>query len=228
MDCVIKEKQVPVIDLTLNEDGDCESELNGKRSRSLIELNVTPPLDINGNEILITTDTKTMQAIAYKKKKPKDTHEPKLSLRKISEPICSLNPNISSNTLSYLQQLHCPLFQHQSTGFRMPPKEQLKFDNKYNRWLRYLRSYNGFRLFAQRYYRKAQAYTHAHTHLRIQAHSTSRTRLFIESVLLKWWNLLNPNEKEQYVQIAEMRKCQTTTSTTPPAEHHHDTQMKPN
>lgn len=221
MDCVINEKQVPVIDLTLNEDGDCESELNGKRSRSLIELNVTPPLDINGNEILITTDTKTMQAIAYKKKKPKDatatnTREPNLSLRKISEPIFPMNPNIApTDTLSAcLQQLHYPLFQQQSNraqnGFRMPPKEQIKFDNKYNRWLRYLRSYNGFRLFAQRYYRKAQAYTQAHTHLRLQPNNTSRTRLFIESVLLKWWNLLNTTEKEQYIQIAEMRKCPTT------------------
>lgn len=225
MDCV-NEKQVPVIDLTLNEDGECESELNGKRSRSLIELNVTPPLDINGNEILITTDTKTMQAFAYKKKKSKDatatttttttSREPNLSLRKISEPIFPLNPNISaSDTLSAcLQQLHYPLFQHQSNsaqnGFRMPPKEQIKFDNKYNRWLQYLRSYNGFRLFAQRYYRKAQAYTQAHTHLRLQPHNASRTRLFIESVLLKWWNLLNTNEKEQYIQIAEMRKCPTT------------------
>lgn len=214
----VKQKQVPVIDLTINED--CDAELNGKRSRSLIELNVTPPLDINGNEILITTDTKTMQAIAYKKKKPKDaaSHEPNRSLRKISEPISSLNSNITSETLAYLQQLHCPLYQHQSNGYRMATKEQIKFDDKYNRWLRYLRSYNGFRLFAQRYYRKAQAYTHAHTHLRIQSHTTSRTRLFIESVLLKWWNLLNANEKEQYVQIAEMRKCQTTDE--------HDTQMK--
>lgn len=223
MDCV-DDKQVPVIDLTLNEDGDCESDLNGKRSRSLIELNVTPPLDINGNEILITTDTKTMQAIAYKKKKPKEastvtaapSREPNLSLRKISEPIFPMNPNIPpTDTLSAcLQQLHYPLFQHQSNraqnGFRMPPKEQIKFDNKYNRWLRYLRSYNGFRLFAQRYYRKAQAYTLAHTHLRLQPHNTSRTRLFIESILLKWWNLLNTNEKEQYIQIAEMPKGPAT------------------
>lgn len=219
MDC-IKETQVPVIDLTINEDGDCESELSGKRSRSLIELNVTPPLDINGNEILITTDTKTMQAISYKKKKPKDANESNLSLRQAkntTDSMCSVNP-IPSDVCS--PQILCPLFQQTNriqNGFRMPPKEQIKFDNKYNRWLRYLRSYNGFRLFAQRYYRKAQAYSHAHTQLRLQTQNASKTRLFIESVLLKWWNSLNANEKEQYVQIAEMRKCQT-------AEY--ETQMK--
>lgn len=218
----IKQKQVPVIDLTLNEDGDFESELNGKRSRSLIELNVTPPLDINGNEILIKTDTKTMQAIAYKKKRPTDANGLNLSLRQpknIPETICSANA-IPLDLCSGSQQLNYPVSQsnRMQNGFRMPPKEQIKFDNKYNRWLRYLRSYNGFRLFAQQYYRKAQAHSHSlHTHSRLQAQSTSKARIFIESILLKWWNSMNATEKEQYVQIAEMRKYQSG---------EHETQIK--
>lgn len=209
----IADKQVPVIDLTMNEDGDCDSELNGKRSSSLIELNVESlPLDVNGNEILITTNTKTMQAIAYKKKKKKskDTNEFNSSLRQakhLSDTICA------ENLIQCSQQAHCSIRQQsnrtQNANFRKPPKEQTEFDNKYNRWLRYLRSYNGFRLFAQRYYRKAQAYSHAHTHFRLQQpQNAGETRLFIESILLKWWNLLNANEQEQYVQIADMQKCQ--------------------
>lgn len=202
MDCV-KAKQVPVIDLTVNEDGDCGS---SAPSRSLIELNVTPPLDINGNEILITTDTKTMQAIVYKKKKP---HDEKAHEMPLKQPAATNSIPFNAYAQQQEQQrMQWPVFQQYSNvlqnGVQLPTKEQLQIDTKYILWLRYLRSYNGFRLFAQRYYRKAQA--HSHAHIDLSALNQSKTRLFIESVLLKWWNSLDASEKEQYVLIAEMKK----------------------
>lgn len=208
MDCV-NQKPVPVIDLTANEDIDYGSTLN--RSRSLIELNVTPPLDINGNEILITTDTKTMQAIVYKKKTPNGEPNDQPSLKQFTKTDPELmSPTSSIPSNMYAQQMHWAMLQHANgiqTSFPTAPKEQAPFENKYIRWLRYLRSYNGFRLFAHRYYRKAQAYSHAHIDL--STLSASKTRLFIESILLKWWNSLNDIEKNQYVQIAEIKKSHT-------------------
>lgn len=214
-----KPKAVPVIDLTTNEDNDnCGSTLNP--SRTLLELNVTPPLDMNGNEILITTDTKTMQAIVYKKQKSSDrkpTESPgrPSSLQELTKNLpVAMSSSSSLPSDLYAQQIHWAMCQ-QANGMQnsllMPiqlPKEPIQFDNKYMRWLRYLRSYNGFRLFAQRYYRKAQTYSHAHIDL--SALNASKTRIFIESILLKWWNSLSPNEKDQYVQIADIKKTAQT------------------
>lgn len=186
---------VPIIDLTTtNEDYDME--FNSDCSRSMIESNVTPPLDVNGNEILIKTDTKTMQAISYRK-----------ACRDNS---ANVSPSPKRNTVNCCpKELQCSLHnvKRAQNGRRTPLNKQTKMDNRYYRWLRYLRSYSGFRLFAQRYYTKAQAIIHTQAHA--NAH---KRRLMIEATLLKWWNSLSPIEREQYVQYAEIRKRQLTSA----------------
>lgn len=177
---------MPVIDLTSIEDND------ENNTGSLTESNKTPPLDINGNEILITTDTKTMQAIAYKK--PNDLICMKTKPDEI--PLLQANQSTSSSRNFFpLEPSKCPILFANLThnGCRMPPKEQLKFLTKYNRWMRYFRTYNGFRLFVQR------------NHLMDHAQALRNAdRTFVQSTLLKWWNTMTPAEKEQYVQIADI------------------------
>lgn len=175
------EKEVPVIDLTSNED------IDECAHTSMIDSTKIPPLDINGNEILISTNTKTMQAIAYKK--AIDTMKCSTATRQLPFPMQPTTSSISSaDSSSQSPILFANLTQN---GCRMPPKEQIKFVTKYNRWMRYFRTYNGFHLFAKRNHSRAQAYAIG-----------NNDKSFVHNTLLKWWNTISTAEKEQYIQVA--------------------------
>ncbi|XP_031621774.1 uncharacterized protein LOC116339846 [Contarinia nasturtii] len=177
--CIVKENEVPIIDLTSNED-ECTSK----------------PLDINGNEILITTNTKPVDVITCKKTKDLKFNISEQQQQHLPLPM-EKSAEITSNVLSTKSAeklMNSPILMTNLTqnGCRMPPKEQLKFVNKYNRWMRYFRVYNGFRFFAQQNYAYAQQHTN----------KTDDTVL-IQSTLVKWWNALPPLGKEQYAKMAE-------------------------
>lgn len=192
LNSIANESEVPVIDLTLNDDVDHPLSAE-KRTRSIIELCSTPPLDANGNEIMIATDTKTMQAVRYKKAvdmSSKVSNGPERNLPSSS---------ISSNTaipIESTEKSNSPILYSNlmKMDYQIPSKDQTKFVANYKRWMQYLRSYNGFRLFVQRNYTKTQTHT-----------ISKRNKSFIQSTLLKLWNSLSLAEKEQYEQLAELK-----------------------
>lgn len=160
-----------VIDLTLIED-ECTS-------------TTLKPLDINGNEILVATNTKPDSKVEEQhsplsmKKSASNAFQSMMDAEKMTPEEKSTNSPILFTNLT-------------QNGCRMPPKEQLKFINKYNHWMRYFRVYNGFRLFAQQNHAKAQLLS-----------NKIDDKVFIQSILVKWWNALPPAAKEQYAQMTE-------------------------
>lgn len=189
-----EEEEVPLIDLTLNDDIELP-QMNENGSRSIIELSVTPPLDINGNEILITTNTKTMQAIAYNK--PEEQNRSIRNLLEKTSPELSKPTNEVTSSFC-TEQMNSPILYSNLTKVdrSMHSKKLSKYDTNYNRWMQYLRSYNGYRLFVQQNYSKTRL------------HRRSKGNKFlIQNTLLKWWNSLNLAEKEQYAEIAELKWC---------------------
>lgn len=179
---------MPVIDLTINDDVDHPLTAE-KHTKSIIELCGTPPLDVNGNEIIIATDTKTMQAVRYSRALDVNSKQSNVkNTSELSESSITTTTTPTNSPILYknLTQTRC----------QMPSEEQTKFDTNYKRWMQYLRSYNGFRLFAQRNYMKIQKNTFS-----------KRNKLAVQSKLLEWWNTLSLAEKEQYARIAESKLC---------------------
>lgn len=208
------ENPVPIIDLTSNDDFQPEQQRTNKNETAaentylpttVIELNQTPPLDANGNEILITTDTKSMQAITFKKQKSNSSELHNLLTNNIATN--ELNP--SDKQLTHLDDLksRTATFKHSTqmenykaiyanyryNGIRIPPKKQIKLIAKHSRWQRQLRTYNGFRLFARRNRVYAQRYA-----------SESDNETIVNNTLLKWWNSVSTSEKEHYAHVAEV------------------------
>lgn len=186
--------EVPVIDLTLSEDIEQMDSLVDC-SRSFTKLDEPPTLDANGNQILISIATESVQDTVYDTPLESNTtlqnqHE------NDSSDLLTLSNNVTGNTCS--EQIKCPiLYSNLIKNTTIPsPKKQSKYDINYNRWMQYLRSYNGFRLFVQRNYTKTRL------------HGISKgNKLFIQNTLLKWWNLLSVTEKEQYARVAELKWC---------------------
>lgn len=184
------ENVVPIIDLTLNDDVE-QTQVSENGSRSIIELSVTPPpLDINGNEILITTNTKTMQAIAY--------NTPKEQTQSVENQQEKMSPKAMNTSNFCAEQINSPILYSNLTKVdcSMHSKKLTKYDINYNRWMQYLRSYNGFRLFVQQNSSKTRLYR-----------LSKGNKSFIQNTLLKWWNSMNSAEKEQYAKIAELKWC---------------------
>lgn len=207
LDADVIDSNVPVIDLTSSEDFD-ECIPTNIIPSSVIESNKTPPLDINGNEILITTNTKTMQAISYKKAKYTKCGDTKQNQEKKTSSLPELvhidkkkTNSVSSELLvEKMPQLYANLTQNDPQS--QPIHKQIKFVSKYNRYMGYFRRYNGFRLFMAKHYLKAQSH----------APRDSATP-FIQSILLKWWNAMSSTGKEQYAQMAEKMHRRETNST---------------
>lgn len=195
---------MPIIDLTATEDAEHQL-FEESISRPMIELNKTPPLDANGNEILITTDTKTMQAISYRKtndkiasKKPKEipiqmNHDKLFSAQSSVSPSKTV-PSTNASALS-IEMAKPIMFMNvnKKNGHRMPPKEQIKLVEKYNRWLHEHRIRNGYRLFA------AQNLVTAQQHA-----SENKSNYNAREILCHWWDSIPPSEKEQYSKIADI------------------------
>lgn len=206
LDADINDSNVPVIDLTSSEDFD-ECIPTNIIPSSVIESNKTPPLDINGNEILITTNTKTMQAISYKKAKYTKCGDTIQNQEKKNSSLPELihidktktNSDPSKLLGEKMPQLYANLTKNNSN---LQPKQQIKFVSKYNRYMGYFRRYNGFRLFMARHFLRAQSH----------APRDSATP-FIQSILLKWWNAMSSTGKEQYAQMAETMHTRETNST---------------
>lgn len=168
--------QPVIIDLTVSED------LDECIPSSVIESNKTPPLDINGNEILISTNTKTTPAACKRARKQQETPLP-----------ISKKPNVP---ILPKEHTNFPILFANLTqnGYRVPPKEQIKFVTKYNRYIGYYRRYNGFRLFVQRHYARAEAH----------APKNHFTKTFVQNTLLTWWSKMSATSKEQYARMAEI------------------------
>lgn len=200
----LKNNIVPIIDLTSNDDPQTEQHQLDKNetdtetaqmSNKHIELNRTPPIDANGNEILITTDTKTMQSISFKKRRPNSSELQNLLTNNNSYSEKLENSKTTSIQQLKLQRENCNTTCANSRykGIRIPPKKQIKLMAKYGRWQRQLRTYNGFRLFAYRNHACAERHV-----------SESKTESTVNNILLKWWNSISINEKEHYAQVAEI------------------------
>lgn len=173
---IANEADVTVIDLTVNEEDE--------------DAIVTKPIEINCNEILITTNTKTMQAITFRK--PKDikinapTKSPELNLNQCNS---SLNDK-RTNFPALFANLTQPSYRNRKY---VPPKEQSKFITKYNGWMRQYRTYNGFRCYVRQNYTRAEAYD-------ILKQNPDRT--FVQDTLMNWWNELPDTEKDFFIKNA--------------------------
>lgn len=201
-DTSTNENNVTIIDLTSNEEDfdDCIPS-------SLIESCRTPPLDINGNEILVSTNTRTMEAVTYKKASEITSSANEMQQEKQMPVIPKSIQNAkSTKTPIGADQPNCPILFANLTNnsFRVPPKEQLKFMTKYNRYMGHFRKLNGFRLFVQRHHMRAQS----------QA-PRNGGKPFVHNTLLQWWNSLSPASREQYAQMSDIMHTQKTSATKP-------------
>ncbi|XP_055322068.1 uncharacterized protein LOC129578038 isoform X2 [Sitodiplosis mosellana] len=192
----VNDSDVPIIDLTSGED------LDDCIPCSVIELNKTPPLDINGNEILVSTNTETLPTIKAQDSTTQAQQVNQMPLLPESIHIEKIAKNSINSTVEHsdFPILFANLTQN---GFRMPPKEQIKFVNKCNRYMGYVRRYNGFRLFVQRNYLRAQAH----------APRSEFTKTFIQNILLRWWSTMSADAKEQYVRMANISHTKKSDST---------------
>lgn len=196
---------MPIIDLTATEDVE-QQVCQENSSRPTIESNKTPPLDMNGNEILITTNTKTMQPITYTV--PRDLNVIAAKHSNIFTQSASSQQQrtkkqtsktaVSSTAFSTPDAPPVPLVLTKS-GHRIPIKEQIKITTKYNRWVQENRVRNGFRLFVCQNIAAAQ--NHA---LKSKNKNKSKAKLNAQEVLWYWWNSIPPSEQEQYAKIAEI------------------------
>lgn len=207
---------MPIIDLTASEDVE-QPVFSEKVLHPMIKLKRTPPLDINGNEILITTDTKTMQVISYTKTTDKTASKIQGELpthTNHADPSISFQSTVCHTVPSALstEQYSKPMLSMnmgRKNGHRMPPKEQLKIAAKYNRWLHENHMRNGFRLFACQNLELAQEYA-----------SKSNNTVNSQNILWYWWNSVTPSEQEQYAKIAYLlkKKSQSTKNETTKAK----------
>lgn len=172
-----KKSNVVVIDLTSNEDFD-------DNTRSAIDAHV------NDNDIMVTSEVNITKANEYRM-----LAETELSPQqqpKQKELQSTLNSLQSSATV--LNEPNGSLLEAHLTQAvqRIPSKEQIT----YNQLMHYFRRCIGFRVFAERNYKRAQAYAQ-HT----------EGKAVIHNILINWWTNISATEKNQYSKFAHILRA---------------------